>query len=299
MGSGQRVAPQRSLTFAVAAQRWYESTVALRPNTRAAYERSLRCHLTPQFGRRRLESITVDDVAVFAAKMATLPYRQGREPKAKRGLRAGTIEHVLITVSRVFEHARRRQGFAGSNPVRSLESSERPRDDEPKPRTVLSPEQVEALIAHTDDGYRALIAFLAHTGARLGEGLGLVWGDLDLSARTVTFSHQLSRQGERVGPKTAHSRREIELPGALVAILAQHKLAATDSADGALVFTSSLGGHLDHRNVSRRGLARACKAANLPLISPHALRHSHASALIAQGWDLVSVSRRLGTPARR
>ena len=36
------------------------------------------------------------------------------------------------------------------------------------------------------------------------------------------------------------------------------------------------------------------KSRNLPKVTFHALRHSHASALIAAGLDVVTVSRRLG-----
>ena len=39
---------------------------------------------------------------------------------------------------------------------------------------------------------------------------------------------------------------------------------------------------------------RAVKSRGLPKITFHALRHSHASALIAAGLDVVAVSRRLG-----
>lgn len=39
---------------------------------------------------------------------------------------------------------------------------------------------------------------------------------------------------------------------------------------------------------------RAATAIGLPTVSFHALRHTHASALIAAGLDVVTVSRRLG-----
>jgi len=38
----------------------------------------------------------------------------------------------------------------------------------------------------------------------------------------------------------------------------------------------------------------ACKLLKLPEMSFHALRHTHASALIAAGLDVVAISRRLG-----
>ena len=43
-----------------------------------------------------------------------------------------------------------------------------------------------------------------------------------------------------------------------------------------------------------RDWRRGVRALGLPSVSFHALRHSHASALIARGLDVVTVSRRLG-----
>lgn len=83
-------------------------------------------------------------------------------------------------------------------------------------------------------------------------------------------------------------------PAARVALLAEHKLAAEDKRPGAFVFASGTGTALNFRNVARRGLVVACQRTGVPIISPHALRHAHASALLADGWDLAAVSRRLG-----
>jgi integrase len=83
-------------------------------------------------------------------------------------------------------------------------------------------------------------------------------------------------------------------------------MAAANSAPHALVFTSRAESGHDHRNIGGRVLARAVKRAGLDavrdrqgaVITPaptfHDLRHSHASALIAQGWDVAEVSARLG-----
>ena len=40
--------------------------------------------------------------------------------------------------------------------------------------------------------------------------------------------------------------------------------------------------------------ARTCRKLGLPLVTFHALRHTHASALIAAGLDVLTISRRLG-----
>src|SRR5438105_2429351 len=60
---GERVAPSK-LTFAAFSDEWLvRQETQLRPKTHDLYSAYLRLHLTPRLGRRRLQSITVDDVA--------------------------------------------------------------------------------------------------------------------------------------------------------------------------------------------------------------------------------------------
>ncbi len=61
----------------------------------------------------------------------------------------------------------------------------------------------------------------------------------------------------------------------------------------ALVFSLYDGSPIPPNNLSR-DWRRFVLARNLPAVSFHALRHSHASALIASGIDALTVSRRIG-----
>jgi integrase len=61
----------------------------------------------------------------------------------------------------------------------------------------------------------------------------------------------------------------------------------------ALVFSTKEGAPLSPDNLSR-DWRRVTLAKGLPRVTLHALRHSHASALIASGVDVLTVSRRLG-----
>lgn len=271
------------------------------------YRAALDHQVLPDFGHRRLASITPDDLARWVQRAMTLAYRIERDkaaypdpvngPPRKRlsePYRAETIRIALRTLHGAYAHAIHRQGYAGTSPVAGLERQERPRD-EPKPKMILTPEQVAAVIEHARPAYRPVIAFMAGTGCRIGEALGLTWADLDLTGeRTARIAMQANRKGQRVPLKTAHSRRTLDLPASLVARLAALKLAADDTGPQAFVFASMGGNPLDGPNVAARGMRAACKTAGVPVVGPHALRHAHASALLADGWDLAAVSRRLG-----
>ena len=281
MGRGERVSPQPRLTFAQAAERYMESaTATLRPRTVEAYGAQLRTHLLPRWAGRRLDSLAVDDVARLVEEMRA------------EGKRAWTIRGALVVAGRVFEHARRRLGHAGENPVRSLERSERPASDQ-RDRRILDHDELSRLLAAADERHRPAFAFAAHTGGRLGEVLALRYGDLDLREGTVTFARQLDRTGALVEPKTRRARRTVELPTALVVELRERRLREGASAD-TFLFCNRVGRPFDRRNLTRQLAAAAERAGLTPAPTFHDLRHSHASAWIAAGGDLVELSARLG-----
>ncbi|HEX5493712.1 MAG TPA: site-specific integrase, partial [Mycobacteriales bacterium] len=139
--------------------------------------------------------------------------------------------------------------------------------------------------------------------------LGLWWEDIDLDGATLRVRRQLLRRrqkGEALTfgpPKSARSRRVLSLPAPLVAALREHQ-AAQDTerasvktwADPRLVFASTTGGPIDHRNDTRAFKALLVRAGVrcaevpqpdgttmlVPDVRLHDLRHTAASLLLAQ-----------------
>jgi integrase len=299
---GKRIAPTRS-TVAQAAERWLTAINAtdLRTNTIDAYDDSYHVHIEPRFGRRRLDAVTVHDVAAFLADAKTVEYRARlyvtRYPRSKKRptepYAPRSIQLALTTLGQIYKHARRFDGYAGESPVGLLVARERPKI-KPRAKVVPTPEQATLIVDHTPAGHDDAIAFIAGTGVRVGEALGLPWGEVDLENRQVTIRWTLSDDGHREPPKYDHCVRTIPIPGALVARLARLKLATADTRPTTPVFQTTVGTAMDRHNLTRRGLWVACGEIGLPRISPHALRHAHGSALLEQGWALPAVSRRLG-----
>ena len=107
---------------------------------------------------------------------------------------------------------------------------------------------------------------------------------------------------ELEAPKTASGKRTISLPPNAVAVLREQrrKLLETRMALGlgnpnadTLLFGEVDGSPRRPDQLSWLWRS-ACKSLKLPMVSFHALRHTHASALIAAGLDVVLISRRLG-----
>jgi integrase len=155
-----------------------------------------------------------------------------------------------------------------------------------------------------------MIAALAlSTGMRRGELLGLRWQDIDLNSGTlrVVQSLEQTKAGLRFkAPKTKHGRRTITLPPSIVAELRTHWKAQQEqrlalglgkAPDTALVFPAWDGNPRSPAALTKEW-TRAMKGANMK-VTLHALRHTHASSLIAAGVDVLTISRRLGHHPRR
>lgn len=150
-----------------------------------------------------------------------------------------------------------------------------------------------------DPKYWPLLATAVFSGLRLSELLGLTWRDVDFAGGFIHVRKQLDRGGGRVAPKPSQAVRDVVLMPALGRVLRGHRLRSPFSAEGDFVFSSSRGTPLNYRNVERRGLDAAATRASLngpgrPKLRLHDARHTFASLLIAEGLDVVTVSRQLG-----
>jgi len=150
-----------------------------------------------------------------------------------------------------------------------------------------------------------MVATALYTGLRISELLGLTWDDIDFAEGVVRVRAQLSRAHRgapprRVATKTPASVRDIPLVPQLAMLLVAHRHQARFRAGWDWVFATANGTPCGERNVTRRGLQRAARAAGIdngaaPALRYHDLRHCFASHLIVDlGLDVAQVSCILG-----
>lgn len=170
-------------------------------------------------------------------------------------------------------------------------------------REVWSPDDLATFLAGTEGHWlQPLWLLLLSSGCRLGEALALTWDDVQDGAVRVTKTGQYVSGEWSVGePKTDAGTRTITLPpeGATAlrrqrAQQSQWRLRAGKEWEGSeLVFTGETGRPL-HRATVAHALSRTCTTLGLPAVTPHGLRHLHASLLLSQGLPVTLVSERLG-----
>ena len=170
---------------------------------------------------------------------------------------------------------------------------------------VWSEEQLHAFLdSMKDDRLFPLWRFFAMSGCRRGEVLGLRWEDVDMEQGRVTIRRALVPVNGKVHisePKTKRGRRLIALDSATMATLkeqaARQLCEQSDWGEGWLdsgyVFTLETGAPLHPERVSAL-FRRLVRAAALPAIPLHGLRHTYATLALSKGVNPAIVSRRLG-----
>jgi integrase len=151
----------------------------------------------------------------------------------------------------------------------------------------------------------SIAAVALATGMRRGELLAARWSDCDLDGAAcvrVARSLEETKAGLRFKPPKSKGSRTISLPPNAVAVLREHRRKQLEMRlalgfgrpdPDAHIFCHPDGSPMSPDDLSR-DWARACKSLGLPKVTFHALRHTHVSALIAAGLDVVTISRRKG-----
>ena len=171
-----------------------------------------------------------------------------------------------------------------------------------------SSDNVRALVQHlldTDPDWGTVFAVIAWTGCRRGEAAGLQWCDVDLDRGSVLIARSVSAVpggSEVKGTKTGDQRR-IAIGPRTVGLLREHR-ARCDAraracgatlAPTAFVFSPDPDGQGPYNpHTFTRVFVDACKAAGVPPMRLHDLRHHSATTLLKQGAPVGEVMDRHG-----
>jgi integrase len=260
--------------------------------TRERYETIVRAYIVPTLGAIELQKLKPVDVKKWIADL-----RQG--PRGRRA--PGTLVNALRVLSAGLASAVKLDLVA-----RNVADNVEPPKREDHEVQILKADDVKRVLdALRDSDVYPIVVLALSTGARRSELLALRWCDLDLERGVIKIEHSLEQTREGLclkSPKTKAGRRPIQLPAVAIDILRLHrkdqlklrlKLGMGKLDPDAFVFCHHDGSPLWPTSLSVTW-RRVVEKAGLPRVTFHSLRHSHASALIRAGLDVVRVSRQLG-----
>lgn len=267
-----------------AASGWLDHLVHERgasPATLAAYERDLRQFLA--FLKQDLgHAPCLGDLACLDAKAV----RRFLAARRRAGAASRSLARTLSAL-RTFHRWLERNGLAASRALAQVATPRLPHTL-PKPLTV---DKAAAVVG--DDGAEAdwirardvaVMLLLYGAGLRISEALGLARRDAPVTGRDVI----------RIAGKGGKERLVPILPVTQRAIERYLALCPYPLAPASPLFVGAKGGPLSPRLI-QLAIARLRDALALPeTATPHALRHSFATHLLAAGADLRQIQELLG-----
>lgn len=251
--------------------------------TQEQYRTMCENHIWPTLGELRLNEVT--------------PYHVKLLKDSKADKLSNNSRRIMLAVLRKALNDALSWELIDSNPCRKVSA--------PKKKKAKVPQYLELREVHkflmAAKGYRyAPLFFTAiYTGMRLGELLGMKWSDID--GDKVHVRHNLNKRFELKEVKRGMSRRTIPLSKEnqdVLGVWRRRQAAEQLKADygynpWGLVFTSSNGKYVRH-NIVRRQQQKIVEKAGIQRITPHGLRHTHATLLLKAGVHPKVVQERLG-----
>jgi integrase len=266
--------------------RWLANAAkpSIRHSTYVGYEAIVRNHILPKLGGVQIGKLTPIHVQGVYGQMVN----EGRGPHL--------IRQVHAVLHRALKQAMK-WGLVARNVSDAVDVPRVPKGEFTAPTVG----QVQALLkAAVGDDLEALYVVAVYGGLRWGELAGLQWSDVKfdegyiLIRRSATTINGTITIGD---PKSATSRRRVDLPEAAMTALANHRRKAMSAglAGCEWVFPNGAGTPLNQQNHRKRSWAPLVKAAGLPSTTRfHDLRHFHVTLLIATGTDIKTVQSRVG-----
>jgi integrase len=246
----------------------YERDVAptFKPSAAKAVRSISRSYIIPTIGKYRLNEVTGQVPQLMVNAMQ------------QRGLSRKTIKNAISQLSAMLKAAR---GWGYMATKLDWATLFLPVEDAEKEVRCFTPEEAQCLIDNAPEPWNVCFACMAYLGLRSGEALALTWVHMDF-ARAVLLVRQSAWYGRILTVKSKTSRRDLPLPEALAAMLADYRTRWRPN-DLGLLFANRKGGPIGAQYVRRKVLHPIRERLGIPRGAFHAFRHGHATIMFSEG----------------
>ena len=274
--------------------------------TVAMHERAINHYILPSLGHIKMKDLKPIHVQKFIQEISKeLPNtstRNRNQPTMK--LKPATIKRYYVVLQSILSRACK-LGVISTNPATSSKI-DLPQQGQAEIEIFTKEEASKMLSCLNNEPliYQALIHLAIVTGARKGELIALTWDNIDLKTGTIIIKQSNYKlTGEEIKTKTTKSGkiRSVSIPPYCVSLLKDYRVhqmqeqikAGDQWNDENWVFTQWNGKPM-HVNTPSHWFSKFLAKYDLPHRKFHALRHTRATLLLANGTNIKTVSSRLG-----
>jgi len=276
-------------TFKEYSELWLNTYIKAirRSSTYERYRDALKKHVYPTLGKKRITEIKRGEVRNLLLKLHG------------GGLSKSMISIIYATISGPLGYALDEEMIA-ANPVTGLTKRLHLKARDNQDVRYMTREESELFLTtcrkHYKDYYPLFLCAL-RTGMRLGEVLGLQWGDIDWNGQFIEVKRSYKRQV--MGPTKTGRTRRVDMSNQLTETLRglyrkRHEEAISNGTGKVVEAIFHHEGIPTAQNSVRYIFKRVLRSAKLRDMRIHDLRHTYASLLLSDGVSPVYVKEQLG-----
>lgn len=271
---------------------WYDDykSKTLSINTKTSYRSRIDNYIIPQLGEIEL------------GKLNTATVQQFYNDLIKQDLKPNSCKKIIEVLRGCYKYAKK------LNLVNYLPTDIETIPQEKERVVVWNEDQLKFFLSEIKDTWLYLpVLIISLTGLRIGELCGLRWDNVDLENGFINIREQVIQ--DKTNHQLIHTRilktnsafRSISIPNNLVKLLIEHKNNQPNNNIEGFVILNRDNVMCNPRNVSMDFTKKVQKykeledkSKEIPQISIHGLRHTHATVLLLKGENIKVISKRLG-----
>lgn len=280
-----QVAPQIAKSVSTFLDEWIDTLEGqeLAENTVKSYTHAINKHVKPQIGQLKLQELNAKRIEQMFSDLKRL----------KTGAR--TRQNIYTVLNAALNKAELWDDIV-VNPCRKVAKPSASRK-EIVPFTAKESQKILDLV--TGEPHEAFYRLALTTGMRQGEMFGLHWDAIDFKEKTLLVYQQATEVWGALRvkkPKTQLSIRTLHLTDGVVAALLHHKekQAKSKPANSNIVFPNQDGTYFRRGTFSKWSWTPLLKKAKLKHRGLHHTRHTVATIMLAEGFEIAVVAKILG-----